>query len=84
MVNGLNVPANNAPRVLSICSGYFCVIFYDKIVNNKILALHCVFPYIEFEQGGHMVLLAERNAVEAYVGADKPGEFVGRNLRQGL
>ena len=42
-VNGLNVPGNRAVRLLVDT----CVIFHYEVVDNKILALHCVFAHIE-------------------------------------
>ena len=58
------------------------VFFDNKVVDNKLLALHRIFTHIIFEQSAYLVAFVQRHLLQTDLGADKMLKLIGRNLTQ--
>ena len=64
---------------------FVCLVLFDnKVVDDEVLAFHCVLAHVVGEQILDLVVLVQLNALQTHVGAYEVAELVGRNLTKSL
>ena len=53
------------------------VLLNYQVVNDEVLAFHCVLAHILGEQFLYLVVLVQLDALETHVGADEVAELIG-------
>ena len=60
------------------------VLLNNEVVDDEFLSFWGVFPHVIIEQFFDVRLLTQDYRLDANVGANKSGEFIGRNFPQSL